>query len=111
MPPELLASQPEAHLPYFLLREHVIDRLYDQNVGYWEANLQGLDHPGKADRGALLVDYLGLSARQIANAAERLMADGKYAMAASLLDTAEARLPNSGARQTAQQLAYLKQLE
>jgi alkyl sulfatase BDS1-like metallo-beta-lactamase superfamily hydrolase len=102
---------PEAHLPYFLLREHVIDRLYDQNVGYWEANLQGLDHPGKADRGALLVDYLGLSARQIATAADRLMVDGKYAMAASLLDTVEARFPNSGALRTAKRLAYLKLME
>jgi glyoxylase-like metal-dependent hydrolase (beta-lactamase superfamily II) len=111
MPPELLTSQPEAHLPYLILREHVIDRLYDQNVGYWEANLQGLDHPGKADRGALLVDYLGLSARQIATAADRLMVDGKYAMAASLLDTAEARFPNSDSLRTAKRLAYLKLME
>ena len=111
IPPDLLVSQPEAHLPYFILREHVIDRLFDQNVGYWEANLQGLDHPGKADRGELLVDYLGLSARQITKAADRLMVDGKYAMAASLLDTAEARFPNSGSLRTAKRLAYLKLME
>src|SRR5215468_6418923 len=111
IPPDLLATQTDVYQPYFILREHVIDRIYDQNVGYWEANLQGLDHPGKADRGALLVDYLGLSARQIATAADRLMVDGKYAMAASLLDTAEARFPNSGSLRTAKRLAYLKLME
>ena len=47
----------------------------------------------------------------IATAAEHLMADGKYAMAASLLDTAEARFPNSGALRTAKRLAYLKLME
>lgn len=111
IPPDLLASQPDAYEPYIILREHVIDRLYDQNVGYWEANLQGLDHPGKSDRAELLVDYLGLSERQIGNAADRLMADGKYEMAASLLETAEAKFPNSGSLGMAKRLAYLKLME
>jgi hypothetical protein len=52
IPPDLLASQPDAHQPYYILREHVIDRIYDQNVGYWEANLQGLAHPSRIDRAA-----------------------------------------------------------
>src|SRR5215471_13250264 len=53
IPPELLANQPDAHQPYYILREHVIDRIYDQNVGYWEVNLQGLAHPGRMDRAEL----------------------------------------------------------
>ena len=44
-PPDLLPNQPDTYEPYFILREHVIDRIYDQHVGYWEANLQGLAHP------------------------------------------------------------------
>src|SRR5215468_9959159 len=39
IPPDLVAKQPDAHQPYLILREHVIDRLYDQNVGYWQADL------------------------------------------------------------------------
>src|SRR5262245_15072244 len=39
-PAGFLATQPDAYQPYYILREHVIDRIYDQNVGYWEANLQ-----------------------------------------------------------------------
>jgi glyoxylase-like metal-dependent hydrolase (beta-lactamase superfamily II) len=111
IPPDLLAAQPDVHQPYYILREHVIDRLYDQNVGYWEANLQGLDHPSKADRAELLVDYLGLSERQIAKAADRLIADGKHEMAASLLESAEAKFPNSDSLRRAKRLAYLKLIE
>ena len=111
IPPDLLTAQPEAYQPYYILREHVIDRLYDQNVGYWEANLQGLDHPSKADRADLLADYLGLSEKQIAGAAAHLMADGKYEMAANLLESAEPRFPNSSALKTAKRSAYLKLME
>ena len=61
IPPGLLSGPPEVYQPYLILREHVIDRLYDQNVGYWQPDLQGLDHLTSADRAELLVDYLGVS--------------------------------------------------
>src|SRR5262249_7422833 len=72
IPPDFLATQPDAYQPYLILREHLIDRIYDQNVGYWEANLQGLSHPSRAERAELLVDYLGQSEAQIVKAADRL---------------------------------------
>ena len=76
IPPDLLAGRADVFQPYIILREHVIDRLYDQNVGYWHPDLYGLDHLGTADRAELLVDYLGMSDRQVAKAAERMAADG-----------------------------------
>jgi len=111
IPPGLLATQPETYQPYYILREHVIDRLYDQNIGYWQANLQGLAHPGRSDRADLLVDYLGLSESQIVTAADRLTADGKYEMAADLIDAAESKFPGSDSLQRARRLAYLKLME
>src|SRR5207249_2048555 len=36
IPPGLLNGRADALLPYLVLREHVIDRLYHQNVGYWQ---------------------------------------------------------------------------
>jgi glyoxylase-like metal-dependent hydrolase (beta-lactamase superfamily II) len=111
IPPDFLATQPDAYLPYYILREHVIDRLYDQNVGYWQANLQGLAHPSRADRAELLVDYLRVSEGQIVKAAERLSADGNYAMAAELLETAEPKFPHSEALKNAKRFAYLKLME
>jgi len=88
-----------------------MDRVYDQNVGYWQANLQGLSHPSRTDRAELLVDYLGLSESQIVKAADRLSTDGKYAMAAELLETAEPKFPNSEALKKAKRFAYLKLME
>src|SRR5215472_11678006 len=111
IPPDLLANQPDAYQPYYILREHVIDRLYDQHVGYWGANLQGLSHSSRTDRADLLVEYLGLSESGIVKAADRLAADGKYAIAAELIETAEPKFPNSEALKRAQRFAYLKLME
>src|SRR5499433_3846191 len=111
IPPGLLANQPDTHQPYYILREHVIDRIYDQNVGYWEANLQGLAHSGRMDRAELLVDYLGLSEAQILNAEDRLAADGRYEIAADLIESAQAKFPASDSVRRAKRFAYLKLME
>src|SRR5215475_3226771 len=44
IPPGLLKDQPDVYQPYLIMREHVIDRLYDDNTGYWLPNLQGVEH-------------------------------------------------------------------
>ena len=111
IPPDLLNGNPGVYLPYFIMREHVIDRLYDQNVGYWQANLQGLDHLGRADRAELLVDYLSLSERQLVKAVDRLVADGKYELAASLLDSSADRFEHSESVGRAKRLVFLKLME
>jgi glyoxylase-like metal-dependent hydrolase (beta-lactamase superfamily II) len=111
IPPDLLGGNPDVYLPYFIMREHVIDRLYDQNVGYWQADLQGLDHISRADRAELLVDYLGLSEGQLTKTVERLTADGKYELAASLLESSEGRFEHSEAVAKVRRLVYLKLME
>jgi glyoxylase-like metal-dependent hydrolase (beta-lactamase superfamily II) len=111
VPPDLLHGNPDVYLPYFVVREHAIDRLYDQNVGYWQADLTGLDHLSRADRAELLVDYLGLSERQFTKAVERLVADGKYELAASLLESSGDRFEHSESVAKAKRLVYLKLME
>jgi glyoxylase-like metal-dependent hydrolase (beta-lactamase superfamily II) len=111
IPPGLLNGRPDALLPYLILREHVIDRLYHQKVGYWQADLEGLDHLGDSDRAELLVDYLGLSEKQIVKAVEKMDADGKYELAASLLEPASARFGRTESIAKAERLVYLKLME
>ena len=111
IPPELLAGNPGAHVPYLIMREHVIDRLYDQNVGYWQADLQGLSHISHADRAEILVDYLGVSERQLAKALERMLTDGKYELAASLLESSGGRFAGSETVAKAERRIYLKLME
>jgi glyoxylase-like metal-dependent hydrolase (beta-lactamase superfamily II) len=111
IPPGLLGGQTDVYQPYFVLREHVIDRLYDQNVGYWQPDLQGMEHLTRADHAELLVDYLGLSERQLVKAVERLVADGKYELGASLLESSGSRFEHSTSVANAKRLVYLKLME
>src|SRR5262245_31481068 len=111
IPPELLAKHSDAQVPYLIMREHVIDRLYDQNVGYWQANLEGIIHISRAERAEILVDYLGVSEKQIATALQRMIADGKYELAASLLESLSGRFSQSESVAKAERLIYLKLME
>jgi glyoxylase-like metal-dependent hydrolase (beta-lactamase superfamily II) len=111
IPPGLLNDQPDVYQPYLILREHVIDRLYDQNVGYWQPDLEGLEHLTRADHAELLVDYLGVSERQLVKTVERLTADGKYELAASLLESAGDRFEHSSSVANAKRVVYLKLME
>src|SRR5437016_8112743 len=111
IPPGLLTGRADALLPYLILREHVIDRLDVQTVGYWQADLEGLDHLGDSDRAELLVDYLGLSEKRLVTAAEKMAADGKYELAASLLEASAARFGRTETIAKAEQLVYLKLME
>jgi alkyl sulfatase BDS1-like metallo-beta-lactamase superfamily hydrolase len=111
IPPGLLKDQPDVYQPYLILREHVIDRLYDQNVGYWQPDLQGLEHLTRADNAERLVDYLGVSERQLVKTVERLAAVGKYELAASLLESTGDKFVGSSSVANAKRLVYLKLME
>jgi glyoxylase-like metal-dependent hydrolase (beta-lactamase superfamily II) len=111
IPPHLLNGRPDVFLPYLILREHVIDRLFRQNVGYWQANLEGLDHLGGSDYGELLANYLGLSEKQLVNAVYQTAADGKYELAASLLGWSTARFGRTDSIAKAEHLVYEKLME
>jgi glyoxylase-like metal-dependent hydrolase (beta-lactamase superfamily II) len=111
IPPGLLAGDPDAHLPYLVMREHVINRLYDQHVGYWQPDLQGVDYLSRTDRGAILIDYLGVSERQLVKATERMIVDGKYELAATALDWTKGRFAESKSLREVEQLTYLKLME
>jgi glyoxylase-like metal-dependent hydrolase (beta-lactamase superfamily II) len=111
IPPALRAGEHDVHLPYLVLREHVIDRVYSQSVGYWQADLEGLDHLGREDRAELFVRYFDLSESQIVAAATRLVDDGKHELAAYLLDSCRSRFADSEDLAKVERLAYLKLME
>jgi hypothetical protein len=85
--------------------------LFDQNVGYWQANLQGVDHLSHEARASLLVDYLGLSETQLVTTVDRLVADHKYELAASLIDACRTRFAHSDSVAAMERLVYLKLME
>jgi len=73
--------------------------------------VRDLDHLGRADRAELLVDYLGVSEKQLVRTVERLAADGKYELAASLLESSGSRFEHGTSVANAKQLVYLKLME
>jgi alkyl sulfatase BDS1-like metallo-beta-lactamase superfamily hydrolase len=111
IPPGLLDGRADVLVPYLILREHVIDRLYRQSTGYWQANLEGLDHIDDSDRAELLVDYLGLSEKQIVSAVNKAAEDGKYELAASLLESSAPRFGRTEAMLSAKKMVYQKLME
>jgi glyoxylase-like metal-dependent hydrolase (beta-lactamase superfamily II) len=111
IPLGLPTGDPDAHLPYLVMRENVINRLYDQNVGYWQPDLQGIDYISRADRGSILVDYLGISEQQLVKATERMIAEGKYELAATTLDWTKDRFAGSKSLNEVGRLAYLRLME
>jgi glyoxylase-like metal-dependent hydrolase (beta-lactamase superfamily II) len=111
VPPTLEKSPASVDLAYLLMREHLIDRVYEQHSGYWQNGLHGLDVLTDADRGAALVDYLGIGESQIAAGVERMLADGRHELAAQTLRWARTRLPNSDRLNALHRVAYLKLME
>ncbi|HEU5293396.1 MAG TPA: MBL fold metallo-hydrolase [Burkholderiaceae bacterium] len=111
IPPALERSPSNVHLAYLVLRENLINRVFDQQSGYWQNGLHGLDALTDADRGDALVAYLGLDAGQIAAAAERMIADGRHELAAQTLRSVNARFGADPRVQAARRLAYLKLME
>jgi glyoxylase-like metal-dependent hydrolase (beta-lactamase superfamily II) len=107
IPPGLL-SDPLSQLPFLVLRENVINRIYDQQVGYWQPTLEGVDYVTQADRGEALVHYLGVSERQLTKAVERLVADGKLELAATLLESTRGRFTHTA---RVERLVYLALME
>jgi hypothetical protein len=41
--PEVLASHPDAVLPYLLMRDNLIKRLFSQRTGYWKTDGEGIE--------------------------------------------------------------------
>ena len=58
MPP-FIHQNPDVQLPFLVMRENVINRLYDQNVCYWQPDLQGMDHLSQEDFGFVIDALLG----------------------------------------------------
>jgi glyoxylase-like metal-dependent hydrolase (beta-lactamase superfamily II) len=111
IPPTLPAGQTGVQLGYFIMRENVINRIWDQHVGYWQSDLEGMDYLTRSDRGSALVDYLGVSEQELATAVQKMIADGKHELAADIYESTRARFAAGGALDKSGRLAYLKLME
>jgi glyoxylase-like metal-dependent hydrolase (beta-lactamase superfamily II) len=110
MPP-LIHQHPEVHFPFLVMRENVINRIYDQNIGYWQPDLQGMDHLSQEEFGLLLTHYLERSEQQLVSAIENMLESGDHALAARTTAWALTQYPSSAKLQELRKIAFLKQKE
>ena len=94
MPPGI-GKSPKLQIPYLVMRENVINRLYDQFAGYWQTDLGGLDHLSAGEYGALLSRYLGITERRVTEAVAEMTERGDYELSARVIGWAETQYPNS----------------
>ncbi len=107
MPP-LIHQDPETQLPFLVMRENMINRIYDQNVGYWQPDLQGMDHLSQEEFGSLLPRYLELSERELTGAIEKMLSSGDHELGARTTTWALTQYPSSEKLQALKRIAFLK---
>jgi hypothetical protein len=93
--PPLLQNPDALVQPYLVIRENFINRLYDQKVGYWQPDLQGMDHLSQKELGSVLTYYLELSEEQLAKAIEKMVNNGDHELAARMVTGALKQYPDS----------------
>jgi glyoxylase-like metal-dependent hydrolase (beta-lactamase superfamily II) len=111
IPPTLARSPTSVHLAYLVQRENLINRVFDQNSGYWQNGMQGLDALASADYGEALLEYLDIPDSQLIAAIERMQSDGRHELAAALLRWTHSRLSESPTLATLHRTTYLKLME
>ncbi|MGZ5031339.1 MAG: hypothetical protein ACXV8I_12195, partial [Methylobacter sp.] len=101
-------QDPEVQLPFLVMRENVINRLYDQNVGYWQPDQQGMDTLSQKEFGLLLTRYLDLSEQDMADAIEKMLESGDHELAARTSTWALTHYPSDKRLQALKETAFLK---
>lgn len=105
--PQSLRSAPKSALPYLVLRDTFIQRLYAEHAGYWESNGQGIDHFTQAEWAAALDVLGGGSDAAFARAVDELNARGDAALALQIAEFGMVRHPESAALQKGRERAYV----
>ena len=93
--PPFINETPEVHLPYLVLRENFINRIYDQNVGYWQPDLKGMDYLSQREIASAFTDYLAVTEKQLADAIKSMVKSGDHELAGWLSIISLAQFPES----------------
>ena len=93
--PDVLRAHPAAVAPYLVIRDHFLQRLYHRRTGYWQADGQGIEPVGPAERADALDLLAGGRPERFAEAARTLMARHDHALALEIVTAGLARHPDA----------------
>jgi hypothetical protein len=82
--PKVLREHPAAVGPFLVVREHFVQRLYQQHSGYWQPDGSGLEPVSTSQRAAALDLLAGGKPERFADAARDLLAQRDAALALEL---------------------------
>jgi len=95
--PSSLSEHPDAVIPFLLMRDNLVQRLYQQKVGYWKADGEGMEVFTRAEW-ARAIDLLGGGRVQTnIQSTATLNERGDFAMALRMADWGLAAHPQSEA--------------
>lgn len=103
-----ISGNSRLHYPYMICREHFINRLYDQHVGYWGPNLEGIFILNEQEIGLIFSEYLEIPEKDLIAGLEKMMKNGEYELAIQLIRWIEKRYPSNQRIQEVKQKSYLK---
>lgn len=78
-------------LPYLLMRENLVKRVYQQRTGYWQADGEGIEVFSRAEQAAALDLVAGGSADALGRAVRTLVERGDHALGLRVADLGLAR--------------------
>jgi hypothetical protein len=105
--PQTLREHPAAVGPYLVVREHFVQRLYQQHAGYWQPDGYGLEPVSAADRAAALDLLAHGRPEPFAEAAHTLLAQRDAALALEIATAGLTRHPeNADLAQLRRQALY-----
>lgn len=93
--PAALRNAPKAVLPYLIVRDTFVQRVYANHAGYWRADGEGMDHFTRAEWGAALDLLGGHEPAAFVRAANELNERGDAAMALRIAELGLTRHPSS----------------
>jgi glyoxylase-like metal-dependent hydrolase (beta-lactamase superfamily II) len=93
--PAALARHPDAVLPYLLMRENLVKRVYQQRTGYWQTDGEGIEVFSRGEQAAALDLVAGGSADALNRAVSTLVDRGDFALALRTADLALTRHPSN----------------
>ena len=96
------------HYPYVVCREHFINRLYDQHIGYWGPHLEGMFTLDDQEIGLIFSEYLEIPEKELVAGLEKMMKNGEYELAIQLIRWIEENYPPNQHIQAMKKKSYLK---
>ncbi|MGH3303463.1 MAG: MBL fold metallo-hydrolase [Streptosporangiaceae bacterium] len=93
--PETLRDHPAAVVPFLVIREHFVQRLFQQHAGYWQPDGSGLEPVSAAERAAALDLLAGGEPERFADAAQALLAQRDAALALEIATAGLTRHPHN----------------